>query len=84
MALLKIYKGTFQKRNGDLREMRFIKLDETPPQMLPKRKTDSGPKQYSHNVELVWDLEKKNFRIFNWDTVIGFVIESQEEINILE
>jgi len=85
MALLKVYEGHFEKQDGDIRNMRFVKLNEVPSELLPESKTkgDSAPKNFSEGVELVWDLDKKGFRAFNWGTVVGIVVEKEEEINQL-
>jgi len=80
MALLKIYEGHFEKQNGDVRAMRFLKLNEVPSDFLPKPKTGNTPKNYEEGVELVWDLDKEDFRTFNWGSVVGLVVEKEEEI----
>jgi hypothetical protein len=33
-------------------------------------------------MEVVWDLEAQDFRIFNWNTVVGEV-KKQEEMFVL-
>lgn len=81
MALLKVYEGHFEKKNGDVRAMRFLKLNEVPSNFLPESKGGATPKNYDEGVELVWDLDKEDFRTFNWSSVVGLVVEKQEEIN---
>lgn len=67
---MKAYKGTFKKQNGQIREMLFAKIEDLPHSFLEEKIVGSGAaKQYPPNMELVWDLEADNFRIFNWGTV---------------
>lgn len=73
---MKAYKGTFKKRDGQLREMLFARIEDLPDSFLNEKIVGSGSeKQYAPNMELVWDLEADNFRIFNWSTVEGSVKE---------
>ena len=64
---MKAYKGTFRKKNGDARQMTFARLVDLPEQFLETRIIGAGSEQnYPEGMELVWDLEADNFRIFNW------------------
>ena len=64
---MKAYKGTFKKKNGESRQMTFAKLADLPEQFLETRVISAGSEQnYPEGMELVWDLEADNFRIFNW------------------
>jgi len=64
---MKAYKGTFKKKNGESRQMTFAKLADLPEQFLETRVIGAGSEQnYPEGMELVWDLEADNFRIFNW------------------
>jgi len=68
--LMKAYKGTFKKKNGESRQMTFAKLADLPEQFLETRIIGAGSEQkYPEGMELVWDLEADNFRIFNWKSV---------------
>lgn len=67
---MKAYKGTFKKKNGESRQMTFAKLADLPEQFLETRIIGAGSEQkYPEGMELVWDLEADNFRIFNWKSV---------------
>lgn len=67
--MMKAYKGTFKKANGDIREMFFAKLDELPTSFLEKHVSGAGSERsYPEGMELVWDIEADNFRIFNYKT----------------
>lgn len=65
-----IYNKTFVKKDGQKRDIKFIRLSEltkedyetfgVPPP------SGSAPRKLSEGNELVWDVEVNNFRIFNW------------------
>jgi hypothetical protein len=66
---MKAYKGTFKKKNGESRNMTFARLTDLPEHFLETRIIGAGSEQiYPEGMELVWDLEADNFRIFNWNT----------------
>ena len=78
---LKTYTATFKKKDGSLRNMKFVKVKDLPPEFLASKL--KGGKSYTPTgSEVVWDLELKEFRMFNWNTVIGEVVE-QDEMNVL-
>lgn len=67
---MKAYKGTFKKKNGDSRDMVFARLLDLPEKFLCDRVQGAGSEQnYPEGMELVWDLEADNFRVFNWKAV---------------
>lgn len=77
--VLKAYKGSFKKKNGDSREMVFARLYDLPENFLNDKVQGAGSEQsYPDGMELVWDLEADNFRVFNWKAVEG----STKEIEI--
>lgn len=64
---MKAYKGTFKKKNGESRDMVFARLYDLPQKFLDERVQGAGSEQqYPEGLELVWDLEADNFRVFNW------------------
>ncbi len=82
--LMKAYKGSFKKRNGEIRNMLFAKIEELPDSFLEQKIIGTGSdKSYPEGMELVWDLEEDNFRVFNWKTVEGPVKELTVEQNYL-
>ena len=69
---MKVYKGKFKKKSGESREMTFARLIDLPQKFLSERVQGAGSEQsYPDGMELVWDLEADNFRIFNWNTTEG-------------
>tara|TARA_R100000008_G_C3530109_1_gene138791 strand:- start:254 stop:514 length:261 start_codon:yes stop_codon:yes gene_type:complete len=81
---MKQYKGTFLKKNGETREMRFLRLSDLPKEFLDsKLKGGSNKKsKLSEGSELVWDIDSNGFRVFNWNSVQGNIEENEiEEFN---
>ena len=64
---MKAYKGTFKKKNGESRDMVVARLYDLPQKFLDEKVQGAGSEQnYPDGMELVWDLEADNFRVFNW------------------
>lgn len=79
---MKSYRGSFKKLSGELRNMHFAKLPDLPSEFLTgKIKGASRQTNLGEGLEVVWDLENQDFRIFNWKTVEGVVKE--EEVNFV-
>ena len=76
---MKAYKASFAKKSGDIRTMSFAKIDDIPSGVLPDLK---GGRQIAlkEGMELVWDLERGNYRVFNWKTVVGKIEEFETKI----
>lgn len=73
---MKVYNGTFLKKNGEERKMTFVKIDDLPTQFMEgKVKGNRKPVTLAEGLELVWDVDKSEFRIFNWNTVKGDIHE---------
>ena len=65
-----IFEATYRKSDGKRRKIKFARLND-----LPKNKLDkSKVREYPAGKELVWDVQKSGYRVFNWDTVIGKVV----------
>lgn len=74
--LMKGYTGNFVKKDGSKRTMRFVRLDDLPTGTLDSHIKGVVPKRkLAEGMELVWDLDSKGFRMFNWKTVDGEVSE---------
>ena len=69
---MKAYRATFMKKNGDHRAMTFVRLADLPREFLNERVKGTGKvRTFNDGQELVWDLDRVGFRVFNWDTVVG-------------
>ena len=82
---MKVYTGTFVKSNGDIRTMRFVRMGDLPRIFLEGKIKNTG-----HSItliegkELVWDVDKSNFRIFDWNTTVGDVSSEISEKNLIK
>ncbi len=69
-------RGTFIKANGEERQMNFVQLKNLPQDFIDKNTLGTGTApNLSEGLELVWDLDVSGFRVFNWNTAVGDVIE---------
>ena len=79
---MQTYLGTFKKKNGEMRTMRFVRMEDLPKGFLEsklKSTTDENKKTPVEGLEVVWDLDNKNFRFFNWNTAKN--IEKQKVVD---
>ncbi len=67
--MIKVHKGKFVKRDGKIRHMVFARIDDLPSTFVASKIVGAGQEQqYPDGLELVWDMEADNFRVFNWNT----------------
>ena len=77
---MRAYQGTFKKKNGEARHMRFVKLSDLPEAVLSSVVKGTGrPTNLAEGMELVWDLDTHGFRMFNWTTILDDVAEIDVE-----
>ena len=69
------YIGTFEKKSGEERSMRFVKIDDLPEGFMESQTKGGQQRKVSEGSELVWDLDKKQFRVFNWNKAKGDITE---------
>lgn len=72
---MQIYNHSFLKKDGTVRAMSFARLPELTAQdrnaLGVPQPTGSEPvRKYAPGQELVWDVEAKEFKVFNWNTKI--------------
>lgn len=74
-----IYNGTFRKLNGQTRSMRFIRRQDIPSSMI--NETTISNLEGKTGSEVVYDVDARGFRQFNWNTVEGQVTETNSTFN---
>ena len=68
-------RGTFIKSNGDERQMNFVRLENLPEGFINENTAGGSGPNLSEGQEVVWDLDVAAFRVFNWNTAVGSVVE---------
>ena len=75
-AIVKGNKGRFVKRDGSNRTMRFVRIKDLPEGFLDV-KIGSGKSPIGRlppGMELVWDIDKGDFRYFNNRKKVGRIV----------
>ena len=70
---VRVYFGSFEKTSGEKRAMKFVRMEDLPAGFLENKTKGGKSRKLSEGNELVWDLDVKGFRVFNWNTVDGDV-----------
>ena len=82
---MKSYKGTFLKKDGSQRTMHFVKVSDLPKRMVEAKIKGTGKvRTLSDGSETVYDVETKEFRIFNHKTLVGKILEMDLDESTLE
>jgi len=72
------YTGTFVKKDGTERTMTFIKVEDLPTEFLETKLKNTGRKaNIAEGSKVVYDVQAKEFRIFNYNTLVGELTESK-------
>lgn len=73
---MRAFRGSFKKKNGEIRDMNFVKLQDLPEAFLSSLVKNTSPKRkLGEGMELVWDIDISDFRIFNFKAVVGGLTE---------
>ena len=67
---MKAYRGTFTKKDGSRRTMKFAKLADMPQNIIGPKITGKQKHTLQPGMELVWDLDENDLRIFNYNTLV--------------
>lgn len=78
--------GEFVKKDGKTRVMKFVKIAD----LTQEQKNSIGltedketkKKTLAEGSEMVYDVEAKDFRVFNWSSVTGEVKQEEMEIEV--
>lgn len=81
---MKAFIGTFMKKDGSMRTMNFVKIKDLPETFVQGKVKGTGkPRALAEGSETVYDLDAKEFRIFNHNTVVGNVVETEVDDDLL-
>ncbi len=82
---MKAFKGSFKKKSGENREMFFARISDLPSHFVASKIIGAGNEQnYPKGMELVWDLEQDDFRIFNWKTAVDKIKEVEIDTKLFQ
>jgi len=81
---MKSFTGTFLKKDGSSRTMSFVKVSDLPEAFFQGKVKGTGkPRTLAEGSEMVYDLDAKELRIFNHNTVVGNIIEMELDDDLL-
>ena len=78
--------GEFKKKDGQLRIMKFLKISDMTEEhknkigLTPDKETKK--KKLAEGSEMVYDVDAKDFRIFNWTSVTSEVTQQELDIEV--
>ena len=74
-----VYTGTFRNKSGFQREMRFIKVSDFPTSITSRFKKT---RQLKEGYETVYDVDLKQYRTFNYNTMSGQLSSATRTVTI--
>jgi hypothetical protein len=74
-----VYTGTFTNKTGFNRQMRFIKVSDFPSSVTSRFKQT---RKLQKGYETVWDIDLKQYRTFNYNTMIGTLSSTVSNVTI--
>ncbi len=81
---MKGFIGTFKKANGEDKTMKFVRTTDLPKNFLKENVKGTGKKRsVPEGCEIVWDIEKKQFKTFNWNSICGEVKQFELDAGLL-
>ena len=78
--------GEFKKKDGQLRIMKFLKISDMTEEhknkigLTPDKETKK--KKLAEGSEMVYDVEARDFRIFNWLSTTKDVVQEEMEFEV--
>ena len=67
LKTINAYVGTFEKKTGEQRSMRFVKISDLPEEFVVSKAKGGKQRKLSEGNELVWDLDKRG-QDRDWET----------------
>ena len=74
-----VYTGTFTTQKGDRRTMSFIKVSDLPSSVTSLH---SRVRNLQPLFETVYDVDKGQYRTFNYNTLVGNISMSNRSVTI--
>jgi hypothetical protein len=74
-----VYTGTFANKSGFQRQMRFVKVSDFPSSVTSRYK---NTRKLQKGYETVWDVDLKQYRTFNYNTMVGSLSSTVSNITI--
>lgn len=79
MSKVKVYEGTFLKKDGSSRTMKFVRKNDLPESFLKEVTKGGQAASLPSGMERVWDVENSGFRVFNHNTIKGELTSEYRE-----
>ena len=80
--MIDVYLGTFVKKDGSERTMKFVKFKDLPREFLSNKIKGTGKSNLKEGFEVVYDIDQRDFRVFNHNAVIGDLLKLQRETKL--
>jgi mannose-6-phosphate isomerase class I len=78
--------GEFEKKDGQSRKMKFLKITDLSEEQKNKigltPDKESKKKKLAEGSEMVYDVEARDFRVFNWATTTAEVVQEEMEFEL--
>jgi len=74
-----VYTGSFTKKDGSTRTMRFLKQNAVPQSLQGSGKK---PRYLDTKHEVVFDLDQNEWRVFNHNRIVETPTFSRQEVSI--
>ena len=74
-----VYTGTFTTQKGEKRTMSFIKVSDLPSSVT---NLHSRVRKLQPGFETVYDVDKSQYRTFNYNTLVGNISMSRRNVTI--
>ena len=74
-----VYTGTFTTQKGEKRTMNFIKTNDLPSSITSLH---SRVRKLQPGFETVYDVDKGQYRTFNYNTLIGSITMSRRNVTV--
>lgn len=84
---MKAFQGIFEKKDGTIRKMVFVRIEDMPQDFIRSKIESKGTVQkrnYAEGMELVFDIEIDDWRVFNHNKMIKPLEEYEIDENLFK